>query len=129
MGKSANISAILARFGEKAGSPGKRRATGRKRMSQDDMNGLERDYAARLESDPTVDWYKFHPLKLRLAKRTFYEIDFLVLRTSGALEVHEVKGGHWEDDARVKIKVAAEAFPFPFFVATRHDGAWEIEEV
>ena len=130
MGRGSDISAVLAQIGGKSGkAPKGRRVTGRRKLPQDEMNGLERDYAGRLESDPAVAWYKFHPMKLRLAKRTFYEIDFLVLRTTGALEFHEVKGGHWEDDARVKVKVASEAFPVPFFIATRNGQEWALEEV
>lgn len=129
MGRGSNINAVLLQIGAKSGSPKKTRVTGRRKMPQDEMNGLERDYASKLEVDPQVAWYKFHALKLRLAKRTFYEVDFLVLRVSGEIEVHEVKGGHWEDDARVKVKVASESFPFPFFVVTRNGQEWAIEEV
>ena len=50
--------------------------------------------------------------------------------SSGELQAHESKG-HWEDDARVKIKVAAEKFPFQFIAITKrakkHGGGWEIE--
>jgi hypothetical protein len=46
------------------------------------------------------------------------------------LECWEVKG-HWEDDARVKIKVAAELFPFVFRAfkpkAKRDGGGWSME--
>lgn len=43
------------------------------------------------------------------------------------MELHEVKG-HWEDDARVKIKVAAEQHPWFRFLAVRaRGGVWEIE--
>ena len=41
--------------------------------------------------------------------------------------------GHWEDDARVKIKVAAAMFPFTFiavFAAPKKDGGgWRFENV
>lgn len=40
-----------------------------------------------------------------MADKTFYSPDFIVPALD-CIEVHEVKG-HWEDDARVKIKVAA----------------------
>ena len=51
----------------------------------------------------------------------------MVLRPDGAFEIHEVKG-HWEDDARVKIKVAAELYPFKFIAARKVKGAWLFEE-
>jgi hypothetical protein len=38
-----------------------------------------------------------------------------------------VKGGHWEDDARVKIKVAARLFPFRFFAFQWRKGEWHRE--
>jgi hypothetical protein len=51
---------------------------------------------------------------LRLADKTFYSPDFAVLtKADGTLEMHEVKG-FWQDDARVKIKVAASIYPFKF---------------
>lgn len=48
-----------------------------------------------------------------------------------SLEIHETKG-HWEDDARVKIKVAAEALPIFRFVALKRrskkdGGGWSEE--
>lgn len=71
-------------------------------------------------------WYRFEPVKLRLADKTFYEPDFLVMRKSGALEVHEVKG-FWMEDARVKIKVAAAQYPFEFIAIQRVKGQWREE--
>ena len=42
----------------------------------------------------------------------------------GGREIHEVKG-HWTDDARVKIKVAAELYPYYRFSAVRRvKGEW-----
>jgi hypothetical protein len=70
--------------------------------------------------------YRFDPVKLRLADKTFYEPDFLVLRRNGEMEVHEVKG-FWMEDARVKIKVAAAQYPFQFIAIQRVKGQW-IEE-
>ena len=46
------------------------------------------------------------------------------------MEMHEVKG-YWMDDARAKIKIAAELYPFRFFAikkGTRKSGGdWLIE--
>lgn len=94
------------------------------------MNKIEADYAMQLEFRKRVGeilQYDFEAIKLRLADNTFYEPDFLVLLANGELEIHEVKG-HWEDDARVKIKVAAEKFPFRFIAMTRVKGQWKEEE-
>lgn len=96
----------------------------------EEMNKLEAEYAARLEGlklAGEIADYRFECLKLRLADNTFYAPDFMVLRPDGAFEIHEVKG-HWEDDARVKIKVAAELYPFKFIAARKQKGAWLFEE-
>ena len=105
---------------------------GRGRTPPGEMNTLEAAYAAHLEGlrlAGDVAWYAFEGVKFRLAAGTFYTPDFLVMRSDGLLEVHEVKG-HWEDDARVKVKVAARLFPvFSFFGVTREGrkGAWKHE--
>lgn len=94
------------------------------------MNKTERLYAAHLEAlkrAGTILGWAYEPVKLRLAAATFYTPDFLVIRADGAMELHEVKG-HWEDDARGKIKVAAEQHPWFRFLAVRaRGGVWEIE--
>jgi hypothetical protein len=85
------------------------------------MNGLEKRYAAHLELRRTVGeirHWAFEPLKLKLASATFYNVDFLVVLNDGTVELHETKG-HWEDDARVKIKVAAKMFPWWAFVGVQ----------
>lgn len=86
------------------------------RLPAGTMNKTEQRYAARLEllkRAGEVVWYMFEPAGLRLAKATYYHADFWVLTKDMILQVHEVKG-HWTDDARVKIKVAASLFPFQF---------------
>lgn len=97
------------------------RKFGKGRIAQGRMNRLESKYARLLAIRVAAGellWWKFEPLRLRLADNTFYEIDFLVMLADGVLEVHEVKG-EWTDDARVKIKVAAEQFPVFRFAAFR----------
>lgn len=113
----------------KRGGAVKRIGRGRCRGHKTGMNKTEQRYAAKLDDDiraGRVLWWGFEPLKLRLAASTFYEPDFLVLTAGGELEIHEVKG-HWEDDARVKIKVAAELFPFRFIAAQPKKSEWSIE--
>lgn len=99
------------------------------------MNKTEAAYAAHLEAEKLagrVLWYRFEGVKLRLADLTFYSPDFAVMLAGGELEMHEVKGGVWEDDARVKIKVAADQYPFRFLAvyrqAKKDGGGWEVEE-
>ncbi|MDR2219740.1 MAG: DUF1064 domain-containing protein [Methylobacillus sp.] len=94
------------------------------------MNKTEAAYADHLEllrRAGEVLWYRFEGMKLRLADNTFYTPDFAVMLANRQLEAHEVKG-FWRDDARVKIKVAAEMYPFRFIAVTRKGKAWETEE-
>lgn len=81
--------------------------------------------------DGSVRWYRFEGVKLRLADNTFYTPDYCVMRSDGTMEMHEVKG-FWQDDARVKIKVAADMYPLKFIAvkrqAKKNGGGWSIEE-
>ena len=93
-------------------------------------NKTEVAYAAHLETlkrAGLVLWYRFEAVKLRLADNTFYTPDFAVMLPDGEIELHEVKG-FWRDDARVKIKVAAEMYPFQFVAVQKAKGGeWKIE--
>ena len=74
-----------------------------------------------------IRWFRFEPMKLRLAKATFYTPDFGVLQLDRTFEFYEVKG-FWRDDARVKIKCAAALFPFFTFTAvTKSKEGWKYE--
>ncbi|HEX8414747.1 MAG TPA: hypothetical protein VF637_12805 [Sphingomicrobium sp.] len=97
------------------------------------MNATEAEYAAVLTAElhaGTVSWFKFEGLKLRLADSTFYTPDFAVMLANGEMQCHEVKG-FWTDDARVKIKVAADLYPFRFYAlkkqAKKHGGGFVSE--
>ena len=98
------------------------------------MNKTEQAYdrhLQELEHLGQIQWRKFEGLKLRLADKTFYTPDFVVMLDDGTIECHEVKG-FWEDDARVKIKVAAATYPFRFVAvkakAKKNGGGWQREE-
>lgn len=98
------------------------------------MNKTEAAYAVTLEQRKyagEVTWYKFEGLKFRLADNTFYTPDFAVMLAGGALEAHEVKG-HWQDDARAKIKIAADMYPLKFVAVQvkpkKDGGGWKLEE-
>ena len=78
-----------------------------------EMNGMEKRYAAYLETRRLVGeiiGWKFEAIKLKLARATFYNPDFLVTMLDYRLELHETKG-FMEDDASLKIKIAAKMFP------------------
>lgn len=104
------------------------------RLKTGQMNKTEAAYAQRLEllkGAGQVLWWKFEALKLRLADNTFYTPDFAVMVKDGVMECHETKG-FWRDDARAKIKIAADMYPFRFFALTqrakKHGGGWSVEE-
>jgi len=104
------------------------------RLKAGQRNKTESAYEKYLEERRIageVVWYKFEGIKVRLADSTFYTPDFAVMLANGQIELHEVKG-FWQDDARVKIKVAADMYPFRFIAikakAKKHGGGWEIEE-
>ena len=107
------------------------------RLKQGVMNKTEAVYAQRLDllqKAGEILWHRFESIKFRLADNTFYTPDFAVLRADGVMEIHEVKGSMaiFQDDAKVKVKVCAEAFPFRFLVAVprkkNQGGGWDITE-
>lgn len=93
------------------------------------LNKTETAYAEALALDVDVHSYRFESFKLRLADNTWYTPDFAVLYFDGRMELHEVKAtwrrksgecvAGWEEDAKVKFKVAAEAFPWFIFKVAR----------
>jgi len=93
------------------------------------MNKTETRYANYLENaklQGTILAWAFEPVKFRLAKKTFYTPDFMVI-TRDQIQLHEVKG-FWRDDARVKIKVARETFPWFRWVAVQwKQKEWRME--
>jgi hypothetical protein len=104
------------------------------RLKTGTMNKTESAYAATLDQRRTageVVWFKFEGIKLRLGDNTFFTPDFFVMLADGALEAHEVKG-FWQDDARAKIKIAADLYPIRFLAirakAKREGGGWSMEE-
>jgi hypothetical protein len=86
------------------------------RLKPGTMNKTEAAYDLDLDArrhHGDVLWYRFEGVKLRLADNTFYTPDFAVMAADGVMEMHEVKG-FWRDDARAKIKIAADQYPFRF---------------
>lgn len=100
------------------------------RLKTGEMNRTEEAYAAELELQKRAGmilWWKFEGIKLRLADNTFLTVDFAVMVADGTLEMREVKG-YFEEDAKVKLKVAASLYPFRFRVIRKIKGRWEVEE-
>ncbi len=103
---------------------------GKSRHVPGSMNKLEARYGQHLELLKRANkilWYEFEALKFKLAASTFYTPDFVVMSALYEIEIHEVKG-FWMDDARVKIKVAADKFPFHFKAIKLEKGVW-VEEL
>lgn len=102
----------------------------RKRPTPGTMNKTEQAYAQRLEllqRAGEIHRYAFEAIKFRLANRTFYTPDFMVV-TDEQIEFHEVKG-YWEDDARAKTKIVAEQYPeFAFIAVQKGKDGWIVEE-
>lgn len=104
------------------------------RLKAGQLNKTEQAYAERLralQAAGQIQWYRFEGVKLRLADKTFYTPDFAVMAADGVIEMHEVKG-FWQDDARAKIKIAADQYPFRFIAVRvkpkREGGGWAVEE-
>lgn len=76
----------------------------------------EKDYMLLLEGDPTVKrWERCRSLRIRYTKAdgspAYYNPDFIVERTDGGRELHEVKGNHLLQAPDTQEKLAAgEAF-------------------
>lgn len=124
----------LKAFQSKAAPTAKQKLQALGRLKTGEMNKTEAEYAQYLDVEKykgTVVWWKFEGMKFRLADNTFYTPDFAVMLSSGEIEIREVKG-FWQDDARVKIKVAADMYPFKFKavkkIAQKHGGGWAVEE-
>ena len=95
------------------------------------MNKLEQAWAERLEIEKALGEvldYRYEAVKLRLADKTFYTPDFMVIQGDGTIRFDETKG-FMRDDANLKIKVAAAQFDrFRFRLIKKIKGEWIIKE-
>lgn len=76
-----------------------------------------------------VLWFAAHAITLVLGHDCRYTPDFLVVPADGVLTCIEVKGDYIRsgDDGMVKLRSAAEAFPFRFQRAQlKAQGGWEL---
>jgi hypothetical protein len=104
-----------------AGIPEKRRG----RMNKLETR-YERDVLIPEKAAGEIADYKFEAVKLRLADGAYFCPDFTVWHKDGRTEFREVKG-HWREAARLRIKVAADLYPFYRFSAVRYVDGWEGE--
>lgn len=102
-----------------------------RRRSPGEMNSVESKYNDHLQSlvdTKKVAWFKYEGLKFKLADKTFFTPDFVVMLPDGSIELHEIKGTTknkatgkskpfvHDDGSTIKTKVAADQFPFKFSV-------------
>ena len=108
-------------------------AKGRPRRRAGEMNKLEARYDREIIQPRIIageyqeSW--FEEWKFRIADKTWYTPDFVVMLPDGTLEIHECKG-FMQDDANVKLKAVAEKFPLPVRLVkwSKADG-WDIRAV
>lgn len=108
------------------------------------MNSTEAKYADHLEIlklAGEIAFYEFERVTLKIAPDTRYTADFFVVSLDGLMEFREVKpakknqqtgeiGFYAEGDALVKIKSAAERFPyFRFLIVWPVEGNWKEKEI
>lgn len=117
-------------------SKAKLHALGRKKKGE--MNATEArfaNYLRGLEITGEIIWWRHEGIKLQLADNTTLNVDFNVMYADGLLVMIDVKGAKAiiEEDAKVKMKVAAEQFPFVFRYAfprqKKDGGGWIFEEI
>ena len=95
------------------------------------MNKWEAQFAERLECQRVagdLTWWAFEPFRIRLADGTFYRPDFVTVDKDGRTAIYEVKG-HFREAARVRLKVAVEKLPYPFFLVRKHKGELRVTPV
>lgn len=111
------------------------RQGGRTRHESGVMNKTERLYAFDLDilqrAGEIKAWW-FEPLKVRLARRTYYTPDFLIWQQDGSLEFVEIKGyrkracdAPGEAKDAVRFKMARELVPWASWrMIERSEGEW-----
>lgn len=113
-----------------------------KRRAPGERNKLEAAYEQHLETlkrAGEIYSYRFEGIKLKLADNTFYTPDFIVFAADGVVELHDTKGttkrkksdgskvaAPWiEEDAKLKLKMVAELYPFRVLAIYKTTNGWE----
>lgn len=82
-----------------------------------------------------IVWWCFEAITLKIAEDCRITIDFFIMLSSGELQAIDVKGSSAVvmDDALVKLKVAADKFPWPVAMVMpkkkTDGGGWEFKWV
>lgn len=111
------------------------------RRAAGERNKTEAAYEAHLELQlraGEIMGYRFEGITLKLADNTRFTPDFLVFSNDGVVELHDTKGttkkklssgpvaAPWiEEDAKIKLKVCAELYPFRVFAVFKTKEGWE----
>lgn len=88
------------------------------------MNKWEHQFSQTLEYRKTVGelvWWAFEPFRIRLAEDCWYRPDFVTVDAKGKTEIYEVKG-FMREAARLRLKVACEKLPYPFYLVRKNKG-------
>lgn len=93
------------------------------------MNKSESEWSVNLDlrksAGEIIAWW-FEEITFKLANRTHYRPDFFVQMADGSFEVHEVKGRYVRERSKAKFKIAAERFPFIFYLCVKDKGKWTV---
>lgn len=92
------------------------------------MNKWEESFARTLEwqrSIGQIAWWGFEPFRIRLADGCFFRPDFVTVDLQGKTAIYEVKG-HFREAARVRLRVAAEKLPYPFYIVKKSKGQLQV---
>lgn len=96
-------------------------------------NSWECDYAGMLAvlqvHDKSVAAWGYQPIRFRIAGGCFFTPDFVVRYADGRIVAVDVKG-YMREAARIRIRIAAEKYPWmQFIVARKKHEKWETEIV
>lgn len=108
--------------------PPKRIAAGQTKRGV--MNKSEKEWSVQLDlrkqASEIIEWW-FEEITFKLATNTHYRPDFFIQMSDGTYEVHEVKGRFIRERSFAKFKIAAERFPFTFYLCVKEKGSWKVK--
>jgi hypothetical protein len=101
------------------------------RKPRGEMNGLEAAFAQILKyrkQAGELTWWAYEPFRIRLADGAFFRPDFVTVDKEGRTAIYECKG-LMREAARVRLRVAAEKLPYPFYLVRKHKGELRVTPV
>lgn len=101
-----------------------------RRASPPFKSQLETRYAQHLDimvRAGELQMWEYEAIGFRLGDDCFYYPDFLLVTSTGGIQLHECKG-YIRDDARVKFRAAAQRWPFfRWVIVTSKGGTFCLE--